>query len=70
MSETVCCVEVRFLNEIICRRTAADHGQAERYVAKMRELYWGAQVTINEGECPGAADPLPDNSALWGLTVK
>lgn len=66
---TTCCVEVRFLDHVICSRQTPDRGHAERYAAKMRELYWGAQVTIEDGPCE-SGDPLPTNSAVWGLTVK
>ena len=69
-ADPTCCVEVRFLGCVICRMETTDRGRAEDYAEATRRQYWGAQVTITEGECSGAKMTLPDNSALWPLTVK
>lgn len=69
-ADPVCCVEVRFLDCIICRMQTTDRARAERYVEATRRQYWGAQVTLTEGECPDDGTELPANSALWPLTVK
>lgn len=67
----LCRVRVWFGEQVLCDY-AAPRPQAERYATAMRRRFFGLHVTIDASVPASDSDrsPLPDNSALWPLTVK
>lgn len=62
-------VRVWFADQAICSYVS-EPTRARAYADLMAQRFFGLRVPIDDAPKQSAAKPLPQNSALWPLTVK
>ncbi|MGH3357905.1 MAG: hypothetical protein ACRDO7_03820 [Nocardioidaceae bacterium] len=62
-------VRVWFADTPICTHVT-EPDRARDYARAIGQRFFGLSVTIDDAPQQSAAEPLPQNSALWPLTVK